>query len=80
MSALLLEIIGLLTTGITEYAVGLGSGIGALAENLFITQVEGGGMALSVFGGLVVIFAAISLVISLSRFILNWVSSFGASN
>lgn len=77
MSALLLEIIQLMTTGISEYAVGLGGGLTALVENIYVTVGEGGAMTLSIFGGLTVIFAAIGLTIGLSRFVLEWVTSFG---
>ena len=77
MSALLLEIINLLTEGIPAYAEGIGSGLAALAENIFVTVGEGGAMQLSTFGGLAVIFAGIALTLGLSRFVLEWVTSFG---
>lgn len=79
MSALLSEIIALLTGGITGIAQGLGEGLGSLVKYIFVdgTGVEADPYTLTVFGSLIIVFAGISLAIGLSRFIVNWVTSFG---
>lgn len=75
---LLTEIIGILVGGVTEMAQGIGSGLSAAAQAIFIKSGEGGG--LSVFGTLIVVFAAISLAMGLCRLIYQFVTSFGARN
>ena len=80
MSAVLSEIISLITSGIVEYAAGFGAGLGAAAEAIFLTTGEGGAVALSTFGGLIVVFAALALAIGVTKLIFNWVTSLGASN
>lgn len=79
MTALLTEIIDILVGGITGIASGIGSGLSDLVKAIFVngTGTEGDPYALTVFGGLVIVFAGISLAIGLSRFIVNWVTSFG---
>lgn len=77
MSALLTQIIGLLTGGISEFATGLGSGLTTLVQSIFVTTGTGGEMELTTFGGLAIIFAAVSLSVGLSKFVLRWVTSFG---
>lgn len=80
MSALLVEIIQLLVGGISGVATGIGSGLSELARAIFISIGESGAQNLSVFGGLIVIFAGISLAIGLSRWVVNFVTSLGARN
>lgn len=77
MTSVLTEIISILVAGITDLAGGIGEGLGALVTSIFLTEGTGGEMTLSVFGGVVVIFAGISLAIGLSRLIFNWVTSLG---
>lgn len=79
MSAVLSEIITLLTSGLTQMATGIGGGLTALVTSIFI-DTTGDGMTLSVFGGVVVVFAGISLAVGLSRLVVRWVSSLGGSN
>lgn len=79
MSAVLTEIISLLVAGISGIATGIGSGLQALVTNIFLT---GSGTtespyALSTFGGVIIIFAGVSLAIGLSRMVVNWVTSLG---
>lgn len=68
----------ILFSGITSTAEAVGSGLSTLATNIFLTG-EGETQTLSVFGTLIVVFAAISLAIGLSRLIVNMVRSFGAN-
>lgn len=81
MGTVLTEIVGILTGGITGVASGIGEGLSTLATSIFLEPVvDGGTPALSVFGGLVVVFAGIGLAIGLSRWVVNWVTSLGASH
>lgn len=78
MSAVLQEIITLLVSGIQQMATGIGGGLSALAESIFLTQdATTHAYSLSTFGGLIVVFAGIALAIGLSRFVVNWVTSLG---
>lgn len=80
MSAILTEIIELLTSGITQMATGIGGGLTALVKNIFLETSGGGDSAvtkLSTFGGVIIIFAGVSLAIGLSRWVVNWVTSLG---
>lgn len=78
MSAILTEIVSLLTGGITGIATGIGSGVSSLVQNIFITTGEGGAQALSTFGAVVVVFAGVSLAIGLCRWVMNFLTSLGA--
>lgn len=79
MPALLTEIITLLMGGITGVASALGQGLSALAGGIFTVTTEGV-TSLSVFGGLIIIFAAISLALGLGRWVVNFVTSLGNRN
>ena len=83
MSAVLTEIISLLVAGITGIASGIGGGLQSLVQEIFLTTTGTGEAAttsLSTFGAVIVIFAGVSLAIGLSRWVVNWVTSLGASN
>lgn len=79
MDSVLTEIIRLLTGGITGIATGIGNGLTALVTNIFI-DTTGETNTLSVFGGVIVIFAGVSLAIGLSRLVVKWVSSLGGND
>lgn len=76
MTAVLTEIIDILTAGITGIATGVGKGLGDLVQNIFLDS-TGDTTKLSTFGGLIIVFAGISLAIGLSRFVVNWLTSLG---
>jgi len=76
MTAVLQEIIGLLTSGISSLASGLGSGMQALVSNIFLETGQSG-TTLSTFGGMIVIFGAISLTIAISKWVTSWLTSWG---
>lgn len=76
MSAILQEIITLLTSGITQMAQGIGSGLKELVTSIFL-DTSGDSQALSVFGGIMIVFSGIALAIGLSRWVVNWLTSFG---
>ena len=77
MSAILTEIVSLLVGGITGIAQGVGAGVSSLVTNIFIDS-SGSTQALSTFGGIVVVFAGVSLAIGLCRWVMNFLTSLGA--
>lgn len=77
MTAILKQIIEILVAGITGIASGVGSGLTTLAQSIFIGSEPG---TLTVFGGLVVVFAGISLAIGLCRWVVDWITSLGTRN
>lgn len=79
MNGVLTEIIGLLTGGLTGIASGIGSGLQSLVTNIFLngTGTTEDPYKLSVYGGVIIIFAGVALAVGLSKFIVNWVSSLG---
>lgn len=76
--SILTEIIEILTGGIAGVSEGVGKGLQSLASNIFL-DTTGGTQTLSVMGTLIVVFAGIGLAIGLSKFVLYWVASLGAS-
>ena len=80
MSAILTEIISILVAGISGIATGIGEGLSNLVTSIFLTAGADGAMELTTFGGLIVVFAGVSLAIGLSRWVVNWLTSLGASN
>lgn len=80
MVEVLQEIINILVSGISQVATGIGSGLTALVQNIFLTAGENGAYELSVFGGVVIVFAGISLAIGLCRWVMSFITSLGAFN
>lgn len=76
MTSVLTEFIGLLVGGISGIAQGIGGGVSTLAESIFLTGDTT--KTLSVFGGILGIFAGISLAVGLSRWVMNLITSLGA--
>lgn len=70
------NIIQILVAGFTSFAKGLGQGLNDFVTNVFVTS-EG---ALTTFGEVVIVFAAISLTLGLSRWVVNMVTSLGSRN
>ena len=77
MQSILTEIVTLLTGGITGVASGIGNGVTSLVSNIFIDS-TGASPVLSTFGGIVVVFAGVSLAIGLCRWVMNFLTSLGA--
>ena len=78
MSEVLNEIISLLTDGIGSIASGIGQGLGNLVTEIFLKTSENGEVTgLSTFGGVIIIFAGVSLAIGLSKLVVNWVTGLG---
>lgn len=79
MTNLLNEIIEILVGGISSIGSGIGSGLQNLVTDIFVT---GSGTTespykLSVYGGIIIVFAGIALAVGLSRFVVSWISSLG---
>ncbi len=70
------QIIQILVSGLTEMATGIGSGLNNLAQSIFLVQ-AGENWELSQFGQLIIAFGAVALAVGLSRFVVNWLTSFG---
>lgn len=82
-TALVTSIIEILVSGISGIATGIGGGISTLAQNIFFVTSGTGEAAttgLSVLGTCIIAFAAISLGLSLCRWVLNFFTSLGARN
>lgn len=77
--AIMTEIIELLTSGITGVASGVGQGLSNLAQSIFMTG-TGSEATLSTFGTLIIIFAGISLALTLCRWVVNFCTSLGNRN
>lgn len=76
---ILTAIIEILVGGLIGIGEGIGQGLSAMATSIFMTG-AGAEATLSVFGTLVIVFAAISLGLSLTRWVLNFITSLGARN
>ena len=78
MTGVLSEIITLLVSGVQQIASGIGSGLTALVQSIFLeTDATTGAQSLSVFGGMIVVFAGVALAIGLCRWVVNWLTSLG---
>lgn len=79
MATVLQEFVQILVGGISQLAQGIASGVAEMAEALFLkvnattNAVEG----LSTFGGIVAIFAGLSLAIAITTKVYTWVTSLG---
>ena len=76
MSAVLQEIITLLTSGLSSMATGIGAGFQSFMGAIFL-DTSGTTTTLSVTGGIIVIFAAIALAIGLGRLVANYLFGLG---
>lgn len=73
---LLSSIIVILMGGISSFAIGIGSGLTDLVSSIFISS-NGG---LSLFGGVIIVFAGLSLAIGLCRLIISFITSLGGDD
>ena len=76
MTSVLQEIITLLVSGLSQMAQGIGGGMSAFVNAIFL-DTSGTTPVLSTTGGVIVVFAAIALSIGLGRLIANWLFSLG---
>lgn len=74
-TAIVTALIEILVSGLAGIGEAIGGALSTMAEAIFLTT-EG----ISIFGILVAVFAAISLGLSLTRWVLNFVTSWGNRN
>ena len=80
---LMSDIIKILVGAIKAFATGIGQGLSALVQSVFlVTSGEGASAttSLSVFGIVILIFSGISLAVGLSRWVVNFITSLGSRN
>lgn len=77
-TALVTAIVEIIIHGLTGIGTGIGEALSSMASSIFLTAGEGAG--LSVFGTLIIVFAAISLGFTLTRWVLNFITSLGNRN
>ena len=85
MTQVLGDFVSIMVSGIVDLAQGIASGIVAMAKALFLeVTVSGSGASatetvtgLSIFGGIVAIFAGLALAISITTRVYTWVTSLG---
>lgn len=81
MTSILEEIIKLLTAGIQNVGTAVGSGVQTIVKALFVTG-EGtteSPYKLSLWGGIIITFAGISLAIGLCRKVYNYLVTMGGN-
>lgn len=74
MTSIMTEILSLLFSGLTETATSMGTAIVNMVKAIFLQTTEGV-TSLNVFGSLIVIFAGISLALSLFRLMVVHIAS-----
>lgn len=82
MAEVLGDFIEILVSGIVQLAQGIAEGIVAMAKALFLTvETSTAGVetvtGLSVFGGMIAIFAGLALAIRITTRVYTWVTSLG---
>lgn len=78
MTEVLSEFVGILVSGIVDLAKGIAQGVTEMATALFLKTGEAGAVTgLSVFGGILAIFAGVSLAIGITTKVYTWITSLG---
>lgn len=79
MATALTEFIQLLVGAIVDLATGIASGVSQMAQALFleVDSTSGAVTGLSVFGGIIGIFAGVALAIGITTRVFLWVTSLG---
>lgn len=78
MAQVLSEFVGILVSGIVDLAKGIASGVTEMATALFLkTSEQGAVTGLSMFGGILAIFAGLSLAIGITTKVYTWITSLG---
>lgn len=78
MTTILNEIVSILIGALNSFGTGLAGGINGYVTALFVTG-TGEAMKLTTFGGMIAIFAGISLCIGITTKIWIWLTSLGAN-
>lgn len=72
------ELTELMVGGIEGLASGIGTGINGFVQDVFLQVSETGAIeGLSVAGGMVGVFAGVSLAVGLTTFVFTWLRSLG---
>ena len=77
MSTVLTEFVNLLVGAIESLGTGIAAGVVNMAKALFLVESNGSITGLSIFGGLVAIFAGIALAVGITTRVYLWVTSLG---
>lgn len=77
MLEVLQEFVGILVGAISELASGIASGVATMASDLFLETTDGAVTGLSVYGGIVAIFAGVALAIAITTRVFTWITSLG---
>lgn len=77
MSTVLTEFVNLLVGAIESLGTGIAAGVVNMAKALFLVESQGSITGLSIFGGLVAIFAGIALAVGITTRVYLWVTSLG---
>lgn len=75
-ASLITSIISILMGGISSLSYGIGSGLTDLVSSIFVSS-NGG---LSLFGGVIIVFAGLSFAIGLCRLIISFITSLGGDD
>lgn len=75
--SILESMISYLVGGLTGIATGIGEGLNALVQSIFLTAGTDGQMELSTYGGIILAFAGVSLSVGLSRKVVSWLTTLG---
>lgn len=78
MAAVLTELVNIMVGAVTTLGTGVAQGVVAICTALFIDN-SGTSMALSIFGGIVAVFAGISLAIGVSKLVYHFIASLGGT-
>lgn len=79
MASVLGDFIEILVSGIVSLGEGIASGVVAMTKALFleVDATSGQATGLSMFGGVVAIFAGLALAISITTRVYTWITSLG---
>ena len=77
MVDVLQSFVEILVGAISSLAEGIATGVVTMAKALFLEYSEGALVGLSVFGGIIAIFAGIALAVGITTKVYTWVTSLG---
>ena len=77
---ILTAILQILFGAFSQTGTAMGTALSNFAESIFVYTPANGTATLSTFAAILCVFAAISLALSLFRWILNWLTSWGNRN
>lgn len=77
MANALSEFVQILVSAIVSLGTGIANGVSAMAQALFLNVSEGTVTGLSMFGGIIAIFAGLSLATAITTRVYTWVTSLG---